>query len=160
MLVSRFAYVRRLVYLRQRFVRWGQARVAASPRTRFWRAARRGAVCAGHSRDHQQTKAAQRAASSTIAIYEYTSWRRRTAATITSLQEPPRAVGTPRAVRARATPRRLLTPLAWMSLMMGRTLAANALAASLRALMEARRAATRRGPPGKKTVPVSSGNGS
>ena len=44
--------------------------------------------------------------------------------------------------------------------MMGRTLAANALAASLRALMEARRAAARRGPPGKKTVPVSSGNGS
>jgi hypothetical protein len=69
------------------------------------------------------------------------------AATITSLQEPPRAVGTPRAVRARATPRRLLSPLAWISLMMGRTLAANASAASLRALMEARQAAARRGPP-------------
>src|SRR6516162_11210439 len=147
MLVSRFAYVRRLVYLRQRFVRWSQAGVACVTANPFLAAARRRAVCAGHSRDHQQTKAAQRAASSTIAIYEYPPWRRRTAATITSLQEPPRAVGTPRAVRARATPRRLLTPLAWISLMMGRTLAANASASSLRAAIERRRASSNRGPP-------------
>src|SRR5262249_23012069 len=44
-------------------------------------------------------------------------------------------------------PRMLLTPLAWISLMMGRTLAANASAASLRAFMDALRAAARRGPP-------------
>src|SRR5262249_53120958 len=44
-------------------------------------------------------------------------------------------------------PRMLVTPLACISLMMGRTLAANASAISLRALMEARRAAARRGPP-------------
>jgi hypothetical protein len=41
----------------------------------------------------------------------------------------------------------LLTPLDCISLMMGRTLATNASAISLRALMEARRAAARRGPP-------------
>src|SRR5215475_3054126 len=69
------------------------------------------------------------------------------AATCTSLQSPPRAVLTPRAASARAMPRMLLTPLAWISLMMGRTLAANASAASLRALMDALRAAARRGPP-------------
>src|SRR6516162_2875559 len=34
MLVSRCAYVRRLVYLRQRFVRWSQARVACQLRHR------------------------------------------------------------------------------------------------------------------------------
>src|SRR5262249_14538723 len=67
--------------------------------------------------------------------------------TCTAVQSPPRAVRTPRAVRALATPRRLLTPLAWISLMMGRTLAANASAASLRALLDALRAAARRGPP-------------
>jgi len=44
-------------------------------------------------------------------------------------------------------PRMLLTPLAWISLMMGRTLAANASAASLRAFMDDLRAAARRGPP-------------
>src|SRR5262252_7512976 len=44
-------------------------------------------------------------------------------------------------------PRMLLTPLAWISLMMGRTLAANASAALLRTLMDAFRAAARRGPP-------------
>src|SRR5262249_19044704 len=69
------------------------------------------------------------------------------AATCTSLQSPQRAVLTPRAASARAMPRMLLTPLAWISLMMGRTLAANASAASLRALMDALRAAARRGPP-------------
>ena len=41
---------------------------------------------------------------------------------------------TPRAVRARAMPRMLVTPLAWISFMMGRTLAANASANSLRPL--------------------------
>jgi hypothetical protein len=59
--------------------------------------------------------------------------------TATRASDPPRA--------ARATPRRLLTPLAWISLMMGRTLAANASAPSLRTLMDAFRAAARRGPP-------------
>ena len=44
-----------------------------------------------------------------------------------------RAVLTPRAVSARAMPRMLVTPLARISLIMGRTLAANALAISLRA---------------------------
>ena len=63
--------------------------------------------------------------------------------TCTAVQSPPRAVLTPRAASARASPRMLLTPLAWISLMMGRTLAANA----LRALMEALRATARRGPP-------------
>src|SRR5262249_57115646 len=53
------------------------------------------------------------------------------AATCTSLQSPPRAVLTPRAVRARAMPRMLLTPLAWISLMKGRTLAARASAISV-----------------------------
>src|SRR5262249_19977114 len=52
-------------------------------------------------------------------------------ATCTSLQSPPRAVLTPRAVRARAMPRMLLTPLAWISLMKGRTLAARASAISV-----------------------------
>src|SRR5262249_43659655 len=66
---------------------------------------------------------------------------RRIAATCTSLQSPPRAVLTPRAVKARAMPRRLLTPL------MGRALAANASAASLRAFMDALRAAAGREPP-------------
>src|SRR5215831_12215183 len=62
------------------------------------------------------------------------------AATCTSLQSPPpRAVLTPRAVRARAIPRMLVTPLAWISLMMGRTLAANVSAISLRPVREAHR---------------------
>src|SRR5262249_1549157 len=67
------------------------------------------------------------------------------AATCTSLQSPPRAVLTPRAASARAMPRMVVTPLACISLMMGRTLAANASAIWLRALMEARRAASRSG---------------
>src|SRR5262245_51781290 len=80
-------------------------------------------------------------------VWALLDYRRKMSLTCTAVQSPPRAVRTPRAVRALATPRRPLTPLAWISLMMGRTLAANASAASLRALLDALRAAARRGPP-------------
>ena len=52
----------------------------------------------------------------------------------------PRLVLTPRAVSARAMPRRVVTPLAWISRMIGATLAAKASASWARASREARRA--------------------
>ena len=53
----------------------------------------------------------------------------RTSVTCTAVHAPPRAVLTPRAVSPLATPRRDRTPLARISLMIGRTLDANASAA-------------------------------
>jgi hypothetical protein len=73
------------------------------------------------------------------------------------LQLPPRAVLTPRAVRARAMPRMLLTPLVWISLMIGRTLAANASRCLLRASMDARRTEASRGAPSFLAARLSGG---
>src|SRR5262245_45948543 len=67
--------------------------------------------------------------------------------TCTAVHSPPRAVFTPRADSALATPRRLLTPLFWISRMIGRTLAAKASAASLRAAFVISMASARRGLP-------------
>ena len=73
------------------------------------------------------------------------------------LQLPPRAVLTPRAVRARAMPRMLLTPLVWISLMIDRTLAANASRCLLRASMDARRTEASRGAPSLLAARLSGG---
>ena len=56
---------------------------------------------------------------SEASVWALLDYRRKMLLTCTAVQSPPRAVRTPRAVRALATPRRPLTPLAWISLMDG-----------------------------------------
>ena len=73
--------------------------------------------------------------------------RSRMSLTWTALHSPPRAILMPRAISALATPRKLPMPLFCISRMIGRTLAANASAVSIRAAFVASMVSVQRGLP-------------
>src|SRR5262245_14972006 len=69
--------------------------------------------------------------------------------TVTGDQGTPLALGTPRALSARATPRNVVTPLACISLMIGSVFAAKRSALALLAAAPSVDASSRLGPPSR-----------